>query len=76
MEKGVFVWLDRSTMKANAENCAGTLFERFEMTFAVVLNHLHHAFVIKGRKREGKLKVPEIAFREIFSNAVIPTRDW
>jgi ATP-dependent DNA helicase RecG len=54
-----------------AQDCTGTLFEQFEMAFAFILNHLHHSFVILGKKREEKLEVPEIAIREILLNAIV-----
>lgn len=54
-----------------SQDCTGTLFEQFEMAFAFILKHLHHSFVIRGKKREEKLEIPEIALREALLNAIV-----
>lgn len=54
-----------------SQDCTGTLFEQFEMAFAFILKHLHHSFVIRGKKREEKLEIPEIAIREVLLNAIV-----
>lgn len=54
-----------------SQDCVGTLFEQFEMAFAFILKHLHHSFIIQGKKREEKLEIPEIALREIILNAIV-----
>lgn len=54
-----------------SQDCIGTLFEQFEMAFAFILKHLHHSFVIREKKREEKLEIPEIAIREALLNAVV-----
>ncbi len=54
-----------------SQDCTGTLFEQFEMAFAFILKHLHRSFVIRGKKREEKLEIPEVAIREILLNAIV-----
>lgn len=54
-----------------SQDCTGTLFEQFEMAFAFILKHLHHSFIVRGKKREEKLELPEIAIREALLNAVV-----
>jgi ATP-dependent DNA helicase RecG len=54
-----------------SQDCVGTLFEQFEMAFAFILKHLHHSFVIKEKKREEKLEIPEVAIRETLLNAIV-----
>jgi len=54
-----------------SQDCTGTLFEQFEMAFAFILKHLHHSFVIQGKKREEKLEIPEVAIRETLLNAIV-----
>jgi ATP-dependent DNA helicase RecG len=41
------------------------------MAFAFILKYLHHSFVIRGKKREEKLEIPEIAIRETLLNAIV-----
>ena len=41
------------------------------MAFAFILKHLHHSFIIRGKKREEKLEIPEIAIRETLLNAIV-----
>jgi ATP-dependent DNA helicase RecG len=54
-----------------SQDCTGTLFEQFEMAFAFILKHLDRSFIIKGKKREEKLEIPEIAIRETLLNAIV-----
>ncbi|MFA6915055.1 MAG: RNA-binding domain-containing protein [Parachlamydiales bacterium] len=54
-----------------SQDCVGTLFEQFEMAFAFILKHLHHSFVIREKKREEKLEIPEVAIRETLLNAIV-----
>ncbi len=54
-----------------SQDCTGTLFEQFEMAFAFILKHLQRSFVIRTKKREEKLEVPEIAIREVLLNAIV-----
>lgn len=54
-----------------SQDCVGTLFEQFEMAFAFILQHLHHSFIIRGKQREEKLEIPEIAIREALLNAIV-----
>lgn len=54
-----------------SQDCTGPLFEQFEMAFAFILKHLHHSFIIRGKKREEKLEIPEIAIRETLLNAIV-----
>jgi len=54
-----------------SQDCTGTLFEQFEMAFTFILKHLHHSFVIRGKKREEKLEIPEVAIREALLNAIV-----
>ncbi len=52
-------------------DCKGTLFEQFEMAFGFIVKHLDRSFVIRGKKREEKLEIPEVAIREILLNAIV-----
>lgn len=54
-----------------SQDCTGTLFEQFEMAFAFILKHLQHSFIIRGKKREERLEIPEIAIREVLVNAIV-----
>lgn len=54
-----------------AQDCTGTLFEQFEMAFAFILKHLDRSFIIRGKKREDKLEIPEVAIREVLLNAIV-----
>lgn len=54
-----------------SQDCTGSLFEQFEMAYAFILKHLHHSFIIRGKKREEKLEIPEIAIRETLLNAIV-----
>lgn len=54
-----------------SQDCTGTLFEQFEMAFAFIVKHLHHSFVIREKKREEKLEIPEVAIRETLLNAIV-----
>jgi ATP-dependent DNA helicase RecG len=53
------------------QDCIGTLFEQFEMAYAFILKHLDRSFVIRGKKREERLEIPEIAIRETLLNAIV-----
>ena len=52
-------------------DCNGTLFEQFEKAHYFIMQRLFHSFSIRGMKREEKLELPEVAFREALLNLLI-----
>jgi predicted HTH transcriptional regulator len=52
-------------------DCSGTLFEQFDTAYDFILGRLNRSFVIKGKRRDEELEIPEEAIREVLLNAIV-----
>lgn len=52
-------------------DCAGNLFEQFNVAYEFVIGRLNRAFEVEGKKRKEILEIPEVALREALVNAVV-----
>jgi ATP-dependent DNA helicase RecG len=52
-------------------DCTGSLFNQYHQAHNFILHRIFHSFSIKGIKREEKLEIPEVAFREALLNMLI-----
>lgn len=52
-------------------DCIGTLFNQYYQAHNFIMHRLFHSFSIQGMKREEKLEIPEVAFREALLNMLI-----
>ncbi|MFV0340949.1 MAG: RNA-binding domain-containing protein [Parachlamydiaceae bacterium] len=52
-------------------DCEGTLLNQFQQAHHFVINRLSKAFSIIGMKREERLEIPEVAFREALVNLLV-----
>lgn len=52
-------------------DCTGTLFNQYKQAHYFIMQRLFHSFSIRGMKREEKLELPEVAFREALLNLLI-----
>jgi len=52
-------------------DCNGTIVDQYEKAHYFIMQRLFHSFSIRGMKREEKLELPEVAFREALLNMLI-----
>lgn len=52
-------------------DCEGTLLNQFQQAYHFVTSRLSRSFSISGMKREERLEIPEVAFREALVNLII-----
>lgn len=52
-------------------DCTGTLLNQYQQAHYFISHRLFHSFSIQGMRREEKLELPEIAFREALLNMLI-----
>lgn len=52
-------------------DCVGALFNQYHQAHNFIMSRLFHSFSIRGMRREEKLEIPEVAFREALLNILI-----